>query len=238
MNKRKNSIEKGFLRTYRQSTENILFVPLDTGFLKLEYGAHTQNLLSKISFVAQKSKNAKTIGNYIDLNLGGDAGEQGTYMEEESVSGVQWSNGHSGWGHTYQNGTPSESREISLEDWVDEMIDNMINPPEELLKTVTEKFDLINHIEEIRSGNSEVRECFWNTYYPETIQDVELVLSLIEEGIKNNDSDLIFTCSDPLKRSVTGSDSIIKKLKSLLAQYTTLKELDRLVIEGIVSSLS
>jgi hypothetical protein len=67
------------------------------------------------------------------MNLSRDGqNDEVTYISENGVSGLQWSNGEAIWGHTYDDDSPpSPGRKIGLGQWIDEMIDHMINPTDE-----------------------------------------------------------------------------------------------------------
>ena len=136
--KKKNKIAKGFLVKYRiRGKQRVKYIPLDLGFLKLEYGfCEEADLLSLVSFVLQNSDDALAVGARLEMNLSRDGkNDIVTYITEYGVSGLQWSKGEVIWGHTYDDDTPaSPGRKIGLELWIDEMIDHMINPPEDELE--------------------------------------------------------------------------------------------------------
>ena len=121
-----NTIEKGFLATYRQG-DGTKFIQLNTGFLRLSYD--NKGLLEKAAFVLTKSKGARVVGSQLELSLAIDGlNEDVTYIAPEGVSGLQWSNGKVEWGTTYEyDGSPSNGRTIPLDAWVDERVSKMIN---------------------------------------------------------------------------------------------------------------
>lgn len=135
MKNERNVIQKGFLGTCRRGEKHgVIYLPLALGFLKLEYGLYgTPETLCLVSFVLDKSKDAVAIGSRLEMSLQGDRrGEEVTYISENGVSGLQWSGGEVLWGHTYDDDSaPSPGRKISLDDWIDECVDKMINPSEE-----------------------------------------------------------------------------------------------------------
>jgi hypothetical protein len=133
--KKINQIAKGFLKTYRKRKErDVLYLPLELGFLKLEYGFNEEpGVLSLVSFVLENVDDAIAIGPRLEMSLAGsDEDTQVTYISENGVSGLQWSNGEVIWGHTYdEDAGPSPGRKADLAAWIDEMIDSMVNPSTE-----------------------------------------------------------------------------------------------------------
>jgi len=133
--KKRNKIPKGFLKAYRtEEKHDVTYLPLDLGFLKLEYSLYDDpDLLGLVSFVLDKSEDAIAIGSRLEMNLSPDGqSDEITYISENGVSGLQWSNGEVIWGHTYDDDSaPTPGRKVSLGQWVDEMIDVMINPSDE-----------------------------------------------------------------------------------------------------------
>jgi hypothetical protein len=132
MKHKRNVIPKGFLETYRFSKKDeVKYLELATGFLKLEYGLYDDpGVLCLVSFVLDKSDEAMAIGPRLEMNLNEfRTGEQATFITEFGVSGLQWSGGEVIWGHTFDDDlAPEPGRKISLDDWIDECIDAMINP--------------------------------------------------------------------------------------------------------------
>lgn len=111
-------MDKGFLKTYGKSKpKEIRLVPHSDGFLRLTYD-DIGDLLD-IGYV--KDKKGKPIGAVLeidrDLRLA-------TYIEPMGVSGLQWNDGEAYWGNTYDDSI-TNSREISLDDWVDEIVSKM-----------------------------------------------------------------------------------------------------------------
>jgi hypothetical protein len=135
MKKKRNNIAKGFLKTYRTGEKNgVTYLKLHTGFLKLEYGLYDNpELLCLVSFVPDTSEDAIAIGMRLEMNLQDDQnGDEVTYISENGVSGLQWSGGEVIWGHTYDDDSPPEpGRKVTLDEWLDECVDSMINPSEE-----------------------------------------------------------------------------------------------------------
>jgi len=126
----KNSIPKGFLKKYRYGKANeILFLTLQKGFLRLEYGLYDDpEILCLVSYVNSKKKDALSIGNRLELNLGDGNYDEVTFIAEMGVSGLQWSNGEVIWGHTYDDdSSPSPGRKVDLDTWIDECIESMIS---------------------------------------------------------------------------------------------------------------
>jgi hypothetical protein len=132
---KKNKIEKGFLKKYRREKKReVVYLPLDLGFLKLEYGLYDEpGVLSLVSFVLERSNDAIAIGPRLEMMLAGsDEDVQVTYISENGVSGLQWMNGVAYWGHTFDDDPgPIKGKKIGLDEWVDEMIEAMINPSDE-----------------------------------------------------------------------------------------------------------
>ncbi len=133
--RKRNIIPKGFLKTYRAGKKHdVTYLPLELGFLKLEYGLYEDpELLGLVSFVLDRADDAIAIGSRLEMNLSIDEqSDEVTYISENGVSGLQWSDGEVIWGHTYDDDSaPSPGRKVSLGQWVDEMIDVMVNPSEE-----------------------------------------------------------------------------------------------------------
>lgn len=131
---RKNKIARGFLKKYRvDKKREVVHLPLESGFLKLEYGLYDNpGILSLVSFVLDDSDEAIAVGSRLEMSLAGSGADtQVTYISENGVSGLQWSDGAVIWGHTYDDDSePGPGKKIGLEEWVDEMIEAMINPPE------------------------------------------------------------------------------------------------------------
>jgi hypothetical protein len=127
----KNSFPKGFLKKYRNGrSDEVLFLPLQKGFLKLEYDLYEETgVLCLVSYVHSKRKDAMAIGNRLEICLEEDESySQVTFIAEMGVSGTQWSNGEVIWGHTYDDDSPpSPGRKIGLDDWIDECINIMIS---------------------------------------------------------------------------------------------------------------
>jgi len=126
----KNTVQKGFLKKYRRSKgSETVFLPLEKGYLRLEYGLYDNpGWLSLVSYVLTNKKNAPALGKRLELVLDEEGQNIVTFIAEMGVSGTQWSNGHVIWGHTYDDDSPpSPGRKISLDDWVDECINIMIS---------------------------------------------------------------------------------------------------------------
>jgi len=132
---KKNKIEKGFLKKYRKRKGGeVVHLPLEFGFLKLEYGLYDEpGVLSLVSFVLEDKDDAIAIGPRLETMLGGsDEDTQVTYISDNGVSGLQWSNGEVVWGHTYDDDSgPSPGTKVGLDEWIDEMVDAMINPSDD-----------------------------------------------------------------------------------------------------------
>jgi hypothetical protein len=129
-----NNFPTGFLAKYRTAQGERQYVKLDFGHLRLEYDIEeTPSLLYLVSFVVSEDNEARAIGRRLELNLDPDGiMETVTCMTEMGVSGLQWSDGHVYWGHTYEDdGPPDPGKEIELGEWVDECIHKMINPSQE-----------------------------------------------------------------------------------------------------------
>ncbi|MBN1898627.1 MAG: hypothetical protein JW827_07600 [Spirochaetes bacterium] len=131
----KNEMPEGFLQKYRNGKrKEVKYIPLKLGFLKLEYDVcDNPGILSLVSFVLEDNDEAMAVGPRLEMNLTPDAtGDVVTFITENGVSGLQWSNGRVFWGHTYDDDSPpSEGKTISLEEWIDECVDKMINPDDD-----------------------------------------------------------------------------------------------------------
>ena len=136
----KNSLPKGFLKKYRiVEKEGVKYIALNSGYLKLEYDKfeEDQPVLFLASFVLKKNKYAVALGNRLEFSISKNENENDevTFISEYGVSGLQWSNGRVFWGHTYDDDSPPPpGRKINLDEWVDECIDRMINPSDDLLE--------------------------------------------------------------------------------------------------------
>ncbi len=118
--KKKNSVNKGFLKEYRNGKPNeIKYIPLSFGFIKLRYGySDDPKNLSAASFVLDKNEYSPALGMTLEFSLNENGlNDTATYIPENGISGFQWSNGEVFRGHTYDDDTaPSNGRIISLED--------------------------------------------------------------------------------------------------------------------------
>ena len=127
-----NEIAEGFLARYGLGEKNsTVFLPLQKGYLKLEYGRFDrEDALSIVSFVRHNSEDARAVGRLLKLRLfPGGNGDKGTFIAENAVSGLQWAHGKVFGGNTYDlDSGPAAGRIISLDAWVDECIALMINP--------------------------------------------------------------------------------------------------------------
>jgi len=136
MKTKKNRMTGGFLKKYREGKKgSIQYISLNQGFLKLEYDEdHDPGILFLVSFIRSKSNRAIAIGCRLEMSLAGDEEEEDvvTYITENGVSGLQWAHGGVYWGHVYDDDTgPVSVRIIDLDEWVDECIENMINPTQQ-----------------------------------------------------------------------------------------------------------
>lgn len=126
-----NGIDKGFLASYRLGRANeTRFLPLARGFLKLRYGLNDEpEVLSIASYVLEPSDDAIAVGPRLEFRLPKQpGGERATFMTENGVSGRQWSCGNAYWGNTYDDTSSNHRRWITLDDWVDECLEEMVNP--------------------------------------------------------------------------------------------------------------
>jgi hypothetical protein len=132
---RKNSVAKDFMNIYwKGKKKSIVYLPLSLGFLKLEYGLYdSPEKLCLVSFVLDKDDEAIAVGSRLEMSLADKLkNSEVTYISENGVSGLQWSGGEVIWGHTYDDDSaPSPGKKIPLGEWVDQMIDGMINPSDE-----------------------------------------------------------------------------------------------------------
>ncbi len=130
-----NQAAGGFLSRYRSGTKDkTLYLPLERGFLRLRYGLNDGPAdLSIVSFVLEESETAPAIGPRLELRFIGEPGrERVTFITENGVSGRQWSNGRAYWGNTFDDAAqPDRQRWIGLEEWVDECIEDMVNPTDD-----------------------------------------------------------------------------------------------------------
>ncbi|MEJ2664086.1 MAG: hypothetical protein P8107_08605 [Spirochaetia bacterium] len=107
-----NEIAEGFLARYGLGEKNsTVFLPLQKGYLKLEYGRFDrEDALSIVSFVRHNSEDARAVGRLLKLRLfPGGNGDKGTFIAENAVSGLQWAHGKAWSRHTGRQGP---SREI------------------------------------------------------------------------------------------------------------------------------
>ncbi len=222
----KNTIAPGFLKKYRLGSDGKpVYVPLATGFLRLEYGGgQAPHLLSLISFTAAPSLHSKAVGPRLECGLSaGGKGEEVTFMEEEGVSGTQWMGGEVSWGHTYEDDSaPGQGRKVELADWMDECLQKMINPAPEVLREMLEGFDLKGSIEKLKAGDEEAGDKFWKLCGPRTEEETALVLELVKTG----DGDLIFSCAGPLKRASAGGQRILDELTGVIERGLIKRDYD------------
>ena len=222
----KNTIAPGFLKKYRCGKDaEPVYVPLAAGFLRLEYGGDlAPHLLSLVSFTSAPTLYSKAVGPRLECALSSDEkGEEVTCMEEEGVSGLQWAGGEVSWGHTFEDDSaPAEGRKVELGDWVDECLQKMINPPQEVLSGMLEGFDLKGSIEKLKDGDEDVRDRFWKLCSPSTEEETALVLELVKTG----DGDLIFSCANPLMRASAGGALILDELTGALERGIIKRDYD------------
>jgi hypothetical protein len=133
MKKKRNHLPGGFLNKYRTGEKgSIQYIHLNQGYLKLEYDEeHNPGILLLVSYIRSKSNRAAAIGCRLEMALADNEAEEDvvTYITENGVSGLQWAHGGVYWGHVYDDETgPVSVRMIGLDEWVDECIENMINP--------------------------------------------------------------------------------------------------------------
>jgi hypothetical protein len=127
-----NAVDKNFLEKNHEGKEmEIIYYPLNLGFLKLEYGLFDNpGILSLVSFVLDDIEDAIAVGPRLEMCLSQDDAESVvTFITENGVSGLQWLDGEVTWGHTYDDdSSASDGKKIGLGEWIDECIDKMINP--------------------------------------------------------------------------------------------------------------
>ncbi len=132
MGKPINSMVPGFLARYREKkTEDIIYLPLNAGFLRLEYGRYDDpRALAIVSFVWHATREAAAVGPRLEMRLiPGDRGNIVTFIGENAVAGRQWRRGRVIRGHTYEDDSPGGAgNPVSLDEWVDTCVDRMINP--------------------------------------------------------------------------------------------------------------
>jgi hypothetical protein len=227
-----NSVPKGFLKKYRKGKDNdISYLPLTIGYLRLEY---TSDLLSIVSFVRDKSPYSKAIGERLecDLNLDGN-GEVVTYISEMGMSGLQWSEGQVLWGHTFDDdSSPSKGEKINLDAWIDNCLQEMVNPNEETLEDIKKGFDLKASIAKIKEGNEKTIEAFYEKCRPHSEEETAMILELLKEIAP--DGDLLFSCSDPLKRAQAGQVQILQDLTTMLEKNIFPSDFDKSTIQEII----
>ncbi|HPJ34597.1 MAG TPA: hypothetical protein PK358_07155 [Spirochaetota bacterium] len=234
-----NSVTPGFLGKYRTGKgEGVEYIALDTGFLRLEYaGEDDYFILSRVSFTAAKSKHSPAIGEVLECRLSPDSGNDVvTFIGEMSVSGLQWAGGEVLWSHTYEDDSEySGGRKIDLAAWFDECIAKMINPSAKILAAIKKGYNVRNDIDSIKRGNNSARERLWQKCSPSSAEESALVLELLDYALKNDDTDLIFSCCDPLKRASDGIDIILESVTSWLEQGLPGRNYDRSEMQEILA---
>lgn len=237
---RVNSVPSGFLKQYRAGeSEGAVYIPLTAGFLRLEYGAcGEQILLSRVSFVSDRSLFTPAIGNVLEFSLKPDCkGEVVTLIGEMSVSGLQWVDGTVQWGHTYGDDlSAAEGRKIDLDSWVDECIDGMINPPAKIIKSIMTRYEIAADFRSLKNGDRDARERLWERCSPATQDEADMVLELIDLAISDDDDDLLFSCCDPLKRATGGIEHILEAVTSTLERGLPESDYDRSELQEILAA--
>lgn len=137
-----HKVPSDFLATHRQGKAGVLWIPLNRGYLKLEYGVYFEkDLLGRVSFVLDKTRDAPAVGRKLELMLHHcGTGEKAVFIAENAISGLQWVNGKVSGGTTLDIDPGKDNmtgRRISLAEWVDECLRTMIqgrssadHPPE------------------------------------------------------------------------------------------------------------
>lgn len=235
-----NSIPSGFLKKYRTGeSEGASYIPLAAGFLRLEYVSSGEDIiLSRVSFVSDKSLYTPVIGNVLECSLSPHrAGEVVTLIGEMSVSGLQWVDGTVQWGHTYGDDlSAAEARKIDLDSWVDECIDGMINPPAKVLKSIMKRYEIASDFRNLKNGDRNARERLWERCSPASQEEAEMVFELLDSAIRDDDDDLLFSCCDPLKRATGGIEHILDAVTSILEKGLPESDYDRSELQDILAA--
>jgi len=238
----KNIIPEGFLKRYRKGKKGaVIFLPLTVGFLRLKYTIEGKlPFLHYIAFVSHPTDAAHVIGIQLEFNLAAEEeDEQVAVIAEQGASGIQWYGGEEHLANPHGNKSiPPKTRKISLDAWVDEYIDKMINPSTEILADIKEHFDINTIIAQIRAGDEKAAERFCKECTPQTDEEISLVLALLTGSLSNTDGEFVFACAEPLKRAVTGHKRILEELTSLLESGSITHDYDRSEIYEIIVTLS
>lgn len=127
-----NRIPRGFLADHRKGRPGeVRWIPLARGCLRLEYGTQYEaEQLGRVSFVLEKTRDAPAVGRRLVLMLHADGiREKAVFIAENALSGLQWAAGCVSGGTTLDidpGDDGSDTRHISLDDWVDECLRIMI----------------------------------------------------------------------------------------------------------------
>jgi len=213
----KNSVPLGFIEKYRIGNgDDLVFIPLASGFLRLEYLIEDDiPLLNKVAFVATASKHSSIIGRLLELSLGRNS-ETATYMDEQGLSGIQWTGGSTSWGHVFDGDCYSEREKIELDEWIDRCIEKMINPEKYNLADICKHYDPTMDIPLLKSDDPQARNRFWNKCSPATGKELDQILDLLKNAVKTKDDDILFYCSDPLKRASADIPRLLDTITGLL----------------------
>ncbi len=225
-----NIVPPGFLERHRfGSDDEFVYLPLAVGFLRLFYDIErVPPLLERASFVAVPSPHAPAIGEQLELDLGSrDEDTTATFIAPEGVSGIQWSGGRVAWGHTYEDGPRPKGEKVSLSQWIDHCVQEMIHPPPEMLARIKKRYDPARDMNAVRAGDEDARERFWKRCAPASEEEAALVLRLLRHGVIKGDGDLLFCCADPLKRATAGTGRILTAVTAIIEKGMVTADEDR-----------
>ncbi|MEY2664755.1 MAG: hypothetical protein RIT04_563 [Candidatus Parcubacteria bacterium] len=128
-----NTLPNNFLTDKLKGKPNeIGFVELKGGYLKMKYDE--DGALIRVAFVLSKEEYEPSVGKQLEFSLDQSMNGTVTYIEEMGAGGFQWSEGKVIWGSTYDEVPSSPTREISLNDWLNECLREIINPSQEQIK--------------------------------------------------------------------------------------------------------
>jgi len=228
-----NRLPKGFIEKYRIGKGNeLVFIALRAGFLRIEYLVDDdQSLINKVAFIATKSEHSSIIGKWLELGLGSY-----TYMDEQGLSGNQWSEGDVSWDNVYDSGPTTKIEKISLSKWIDRCLKEMINPPGKNLADICKHYDPTKDIPLLQSKDPEPGNRFWTKCSPATGKELDQILNLLKRAVETEDNDTIFICSNPLKRASAEIPRLLNVITELLEEEKITDSYERSILHDVLEA--
>jgi hypothetical protein len=206
------------LFTEHERGKGIVFLPLEQGWIKLEYDDDGD--LQLISFVLEEHEAERAVGPRLELG-GGTV----TFITENGVSGLQWSDGEVIWGHTYDSdGSPAPGRKIDLPAWIDECVDKMVNPDRddltELLELERQRASapgIATMLDDYMAGRIAALHDLLEYNAVASRADVDALVHAIREGIARKDAHLVSMSSGVLELTRVEREYAVQQLTASLA---------------------